>query len=217
MALTVGIGDHAFCLSLLEKWMERGHTRSISLPKGRGKEATIASTLSNWQVECLGRSSSHPTFTERKARGDHGPSLGKGDPALIPLPERGRQGVAMAPAWERVTMPSALPFLRSGWSVAIVTPYHFQREEGKNIGGLYPSLIGRWSAWGHSHLTPLPEQGRPRVTMALLVGMGDHAFCLSLLEKWMECGHSDSISLPKGRGEEVTVASTLSNWEVEGL
>ena len=47
----------------------------------------------------------------------------------------------MSPAWKRMTMPSAFPFLRSGWSVAIVSPDHSQREEWKTMHGLYPSLM----------------------------------------------------------------------------
>ena len=44
---------------------------------------------------------------------------------------------------EGMVIVSTLSFLRSGCSVAILTPCHFQKEEGETIDGLDPSLSGR--------------------------------------------------------------------------
>ena len=45
---------------------------------------TIASTLSNWEVEGLGLQSSHTTTSKKKVRSDHGPSVRKGAHDLCP-------------------------------------------------------------------------------------------------------------------------------------
>ena len=86
----------------------------------------------------------------------------------------------MAPAWARVTMPSALLFLRSGWSGAILTPYHFQRGEGTRWPMPLPFLIGR------SH--PSSTKTKARSGNGHNLGMGDNALCPSLFEKWLGCG-----------------------------
>ena len=44
-------GDPAFCLSLLEKWVECGHSHSRSLPEGNREDHRWPLPFSFWKVE----------------------------------------------------------------------------------------------------------------------------------------------------------------------